>query len=219
MTDLYQPPVDPWLSVIHHDRDLLVVDKPSGLLSVPGRQPGWQDSALLRARRDHATIYDVHRLDMDTSGVLVLATRRKAEVALKQQFEARTVAKRYLARVWGQPDERGVIDLPLTRLGGLPPRNTVDHRGGKPAVTGYRVLARDDRTALLLLEPRTGRSHQLRVHLEAIGHPIVGDRIYAPPDVAAASPRLMLHAWQLDLDHPYSGERLALEAPAPAGLR
>jgi len=217
--DTYAPATTPWLPVIHHDRDLLVVDKPSGLLSVPGRQPGWQDCALLRARRDHPTIYDVHRLDMDTSGLLVLATRRKAEVALKQQFEARTVAKRYLARVWGQPNEQGVIDLSLTRLGGLPPRNAVDPTGGKPAVTHYRVLERDPDSALLLLEPRTGRSHQLRVHLEAIGHPILGDRIYGPAAVVAAAPRLLLHAWQLELDHPYSGERMKLEAPAPVGLR
>jgi len=219
MIDIYAPPTTPWLSVIHHDRDLLVVDKPSGLLSVPGRQPGWQDSALLRARRDHPIIYDVHRLDMDTSGVLVLALRRKAEAALKQQFEARTMAKRYLARVWGQPPDHGVIDLPLTRVGGLPPRNEVDHSGGKTAVTRYRVLERDPDSTLLLLEPRTGRSHQLRVHLEAIGHPILGDRIYGPAAVVAASPRLMLHAWQLELDHPYSGERMKLEAPAPEGFR
>ncbi len=215
MIDRYQPPTVPWLTVLHHDRDLLVVDKPSGLLSVPGRQDGWQDSALLRARRDHTPIYDVHRLDMDTSGVLVMALRRKAEAALKGQFEARTIAKSYLARVHGQPPDSGLIELPLSRIGGLPPRNEVDMVAGKPAITHYRVLARGPRAALLLLEPRTGRSHQLRVHLAAIGHPILGDPLYAPAPVAAASPRLLLHAWRLALDHPFSGQRLHLEAPPP----
>jgi tRNA pseudouridine32 synthase/23S rRNA pseudouridine746 synthase len=218
MSEIYAPPTEPWLRVVHQDRDLLVVDKPSGLLSVPGRLPGWRDSALLRARRDHDPVYDVHRLDMDTSGLLVLALRRKAEAALKAQFEARDIRKRYLARVWGQPPEQGEIDLPLRRLGGLPPRNAVDREGGKPARTRYRVLAREGDTALLLLEPLTGRSHQLRVHMEALGHPILGDRLYGPPAVAAASPRLLLHAWRLELRHPYSGQPLRLEAPAPSGL-
>ncbi len=218
MIEHYAPPTEPWLTVLHRDRDLLVVDKPSGLLSVPGRQPGWRDSALSRARRDHDPVYDVHRLDMDTSGVLVLALRRKAEAALKAQFEARTVAKRYLARVAGQPAEHGEIDLPLTRVGGLPPRNVVDHDRGKPARTRWRVLRRDADSAVLELEPLTGRSHQLRVHLAAIGHPILGDRLYAPPELVTAAPRLMLHAWSLALDHPYRGERLCFEAPVPEGL-
>jgi tRNA pseudouridine32 synthase/23S rRNA pseudouridine746 synthase len=215
LSDAYHPPTEPWLPVLHRDRDLLVVDKPAGLLTVPGRQPGWQDSALLRARRDHPRVYDVHRLDMDTSGVLALALRRKAEAALKGQFESRGVAKRYLARVAGQPPEAGEIDLPLRRIGGLPPRNEVDPGGGKPARTRYRLLRQDPGSALLELEPLTGRSHQLRVHLAAIGHPILGDRIYASPALAGAAPRLLLHAWRLELDHPYRGERLIFEAPVP----
>jgi tRNA pseudouridine32 synthase/23S rRNA pseudouridine746 synthase len=214
----YCPSTTPWLVVIHQDRDLLVVDKPAGLLSVPGRQEGWQDSALLRARRDLPRVYDVHRLDMDTSGVLVMALRRKAEASLKAQFEAHGVRKAYLARVAGQPPDRGRVTLPLSRLGGLPPRNEVDPDQGKPAHTDYRVLVRDDDACLVLLEPRTGRSHQLRVHMATIGHPILGDRLYAPPDLAAASPRLLLHAWRLALDHPYSGRRLQLEAPPPPEL-
>ncbi len=216
MSEHYAPPTEPWLPVLHLDRDMLVVDKPAGLLSVPGRQPGWRDSALLRAQRDHPQIYDVHRLDMDTSGVLVFALRRKAEVALKGQFADRSVAKRYLARVSGHPAESGEIDLPLRRLGGLPPRNEVDRACGKPARTRYRVIRRDEDASLLELELLTGRSHQLRVHLAAIGHPILGDRLYAPPELAAAAPRLALHAWRLELDHPYRGERLRFEAPIPA---
>ena len=214
----YAPPVDPWLVVVHQDRDLLAVDKPSGLLSVPGRQPGWQDSALARARRDHTRVYDVHRLDMDTSGLLMMALRRKAEAALKGQFEAHGVRKAYLARVAGQPPEQGSVRLPLTRLGGLPPRNAVDREHGKPAHTDFRVLERGDEDCLLLLEPRTGRSHQLRVHMASIGHPILGDRLYAPPAVRAAAGRLLLHAWTLELAHPYSGQPLRLEATPPQGL-
>lgn len=214
----YAPPIDPWLVLLHADRDLLVVDKPAGLLSVPGRQPGWQDSALSRARRDHPQVYDVHRLDLDTSGVLILALRRKAEAALKAQFEAKRVNKAYLARVAGQPPDTGRVALPLSRAGGLPPRNVVDHDHGKPAVTDFRVLSRDADTALLLLEPRTGRSHQLRVHMASLGHPILGDPIYAPPAIRDAAPRLLLHAWRVAFDHPYSGERLEIEARAPEGL-
>jgi tRNA pseudouridine32 synthase/23S rRNA pseudouridine746 synthase len=214
----YDPPTEPWLTVLHQDRDLLVVDKPSGLLSVPGRQPGWQDSALSRAQRDHPRAYDVHRLDMDTSGLLVMALRRKAEAALKAQFAAKTVRKAYLARVAGHPPAQGSVTLPLRREGGLPPRNVVDHLQGKPARTDFRVLARGPDGCLLLLEPHTGRSHQLRVHMASLGHPILGDPLYAPPEIRDAAPRLLLHAWRMELAHPYSGERLALEALAPVGL-
>jgi tRNA pseudouridine32 synthase / 23S rRNA pseudouridine746 synthase len=218
MSASYAPPQDPWLVVLHQDRDLLAVDKPSGLLSVPGRQLGWQDSALARARRDHPRVYDVHRLDMDTSGLLVMALRRKAEAALKGQFEAHRVRKAYLARVAGQPPARGSVTLPLSRLGGLPPRNAVDHEHGKRAHTDFRVLTRGAEDCLLLLEPRTGRSHQLRVHMAAIGHPILGDRLYAPSAVRAAAERLLLHAWTLALAHPYSGQPMQLQAAPPQGL-
>jgi len=210
----YSPPTDPWLVVVHEDRDLLVVDKPSGLLSVPGREPGWEDSALTRALRDRANVRPVHRLDMDTSGLLVFALRKKAEKALYDQFAARTVAKTYVARVWGQPPDEGVIDLPIAREGGSPPKNRVDPNG-LPAVTRYRVIGRDDRTALVEVRPETGRSHQIRVHLLAIGHPVLGDRFYAPDEVVAAAPRLLLHAASLAIDHPYSGARLAFTAPVP----
>jgi len=210
----YAPPTSPWLVVVHQDRDLLVIDKPTGLLSVPGRQPGWQDSAATRVAADHAHSYAVHRLDMDTSGLLVFALRRKAERALKEAFRLRRVDKRYLARVWGHPPDSGRVELPLTRQGGLPPRNVVDP-AGRPAVTDFRVLQRDADSAMVELHPRTGRSHQLRVHMQALGHPILGDRLYAPPDVQARVPRLMLHAWRLRLPHPYSDAPLELEAPCP----
>lgn len=215
--DVYAPPTEPWLVVLHQDRDLLVIDKPAGLLSVPGRDPAWQDSARTRAEALHPHVYPAHRLDMDTSGVLVLALRRSAERALQGQFQARTVSKRYRARVAGQPPDEGVIDLPLSRAGGLPPRNVVDPDGA-PARTRFRVVGRDADGAWVDLWPETGRSHQLRVHLQALGHPIVGDRLYAPPAVVDAAPRLLLHAAELSLDHPYSRERLTWLAPLPPPL-
>lgn len=212
--DVYAPPTEPWLVVLHRDADLLVIDKPAGLLSVPGRDEGWRDSALTRAQAGSPHVFVAHRLDMDTSGVLVLALRRSAERSLHVQFAARTVAKRYRARVRGQPPDEGRIDLPLAREGGLPPRNRVDP-AGLPARTRFRVVGRDREGAWVDLWPETGRSHQLRVHLLALGHPIVGDRIYAPE---APAPRLMLHAAELSVDHPFTNERLTFVAPLPPGL-
>ncbi|MFT4624033.1 MAG: tRNA pseudouridine32 synthase/23S rRNA pseudouridine746 synthase [Myxococcota bacterium] len=211
----YAPPTEPWLSVLHHDRDLFVLDKPSGLLSVPGRDPAHHDSAYARVLAAHSLAQSVHRLDMDTSGVLVFALRRKAERALHAQFREGKVDKTYIARVAGHvAEDRGGIDLALTREVGVP-RSRVDP-AGKPARTRFRVLSRDpDGTTRLALTPLTGRSHQLRVHLLAYGHPILGDRFYAPDAVRDAAPRLCLHAWRLSLDQPYSGQRLRFEAPAP----
>lgn len=211
----YAPPTDPWLVEVHVDRDLVVLDKPSGLLSVPGRDPGHEDSALSRVAGRYPAAYAAHRLDMDTSGLLVIALRRKAEAALLRQFREHTVEKVYIARIAGHPrQDEGRIELALSRVEGAP-RSRLDP-AGKPARTAWRVLSRDDDgTARLELRPETGRSHQLRLHLLALGHPILGDRFYAPPEVAAAAPRLLLHAAELTLDHPYSGERLRFRAPPP----
>jgi tRNA pseudouridine32 synthase/23S rRNA pseudouridine746 synthase len=215
MDDVYAPP--PGLPVLHEDRDLLIVDKPAGLLSVAGREVGWGDCAVSRAQATHPHVFPAHRLDMDTSGVLVLALRRSAERALQAQFAGRSVQKRYQAVVWGHPPDAGVIDLPLTRIGGMPPRNAVDP-SGLPARTRYAVVARHAETALVDLFPETGRSHQLRVHLAALGHPILGDRLYAPPAVLAAAARLMLHAAEVSFDHPWTGARVTFRAPSPDGF-
>lgn len=211
----YSPPTSPWLDLIHVDRDIVVLNKPSGLLSVPGRDPSTADSALSRVLERHPTALIVHRLDMDTSGLLVLALRKKAEAALRDQFQRRTVAKEYIARVWGHlADDEGVIDLPL-RIEEGQPRSVVDLERGKPARTLYRVLSRDpDGTSRLSLIPVTGRSHQLRVHLLSLGHPILGDRFYAPEAALRAADRLCLHAAAISIDHPYRGERSRFEAPA-----
>lgn len=207
----YSPPPGP-LVVVNDDRDLVVVDKPSGLLSVPGRDPAHADSALSRVMARFPTARQVHRLDLDTSGLLAFALRKKALVAMMAAFRERRVAKRYVARVHGRvgPDE-GLIDLPLSREPGRP-RSVVDHEAGRPSRTRFRVVSRDADSTLLDLFPETGRSHQLRVHLLALGHPILGDRFYAPPPVRAMAPRLLLHAAELTLPHPYSGEPLRLVA-------
>ena len=200
---------------MHEDRDTVVIDKPSGLLSVPGRDPAHADSALARVRTRWPGAHDVHRLDLDTSGLLLFATRRKAERALKAAFRERRVQKVYVARVAGHvAEDAGLIDLPLRRESGRP-RSVVDPDGGRPARTRFEVRLRDERGTLLDLVPETGRSHQLRVHLLSIGHPILGDRFYAPEEVRSAAPRLLLHAAALRFPHPFHGEPVELEAEAP----
>ena len=210
----YSPPDGP-LRVIHDDRDLVAVDKPSGLLSIPGRGEELVDSALQRVILRWPTAQAVHRLDLDTSGLLVFATRGKAARSLMAQLRERAVQKRYVAWVDGElREEQGTIDLPLSREAGRP-RSFVDPEAGRPSRTRYAVAARAPGRTLLDLWPETGRSHQLRVHLMSLGHVILGDRFYGDDRVAAAAPRLMLHAQSLRLAHPFSGAPLQLEAPPP----
>lgn len=214
--DWYAPPTEPFLTVVYQDRDVLVLDKPAGLLSMPGRGPDLEDSALTRVRRDHPGAFDVHRLDLDTSGLLLFALRRAAERELKRQFREREVEKTYLALVAGCPAAaEGEIDLPLGPHPTEPGRNCVDAVAGKPAHTRWRVLRAGSDHALLELRPTTGRSHQLRLHLLTIGHPILGDRFYAPPEVVGRSPRLCLHAARLRFTQPWSGEPVLVESLAP----
>jgi tRNA pseudouridine32 synthase/23S rRNA pseudouridine746 synthase len=207
------PPV-----VIHADAQLLVVNKASGVLSVPGRDINNRDCVVSRLQPDYGQVLVAHRLDFDTSGLIVFARDAATLSALSRQFQARTVEKRYEAVVWGlvQP-ESGEIDLPLALDWPNRPLHKVDHEAGKPSLTRFRVLARDAaaNTTRLELEPVTGRSHQLRVHLQALGHPILGCPLYAPPEALVAAPRLLLHARRLAFTHPASGEWLAFEAPAP----
>lgn len=168
----YRPAITPWLRVIHEDRDMVVVNKPGGLLSVPGRTPDLFDSVLSRVRETHPHAQAVHRLDLGTSGVLVVATRRKAEAILRQQFQDRLTRKVYLARVQGRVgDDAGRIDLPLICDWPNRPRQMVCHHTGKPALTDYVVLERATQSTLVLLRPQTGRSHQLRVHMASLDTP------------------------------------------------
>ncbi|WP_113632734.1 bifunctional tRNA pseudouridine(32) synthase/23S rRNA pseudouridine(746) synthase RluA [Pectobacterium peruviense] len=200
----YNPPTDPWLHILYQDQHIMVVNKPSGLLSVPGRAPEHKDSVMNRIQVDYPTAESVHRLDMATSGVIAVALTKAAERELKRQFREREPKKSYLARVWGHmAQDEGVIDLPLICDWPNRPKQKVCFETGKSAQTEYQVLSRDDDgTTRVKLMPITGRSHQLRVHLLALGHPILGDGFYAPPDAKAMAPRLLLHAQELAITHP-----------------
>jgi tRNA pseudouridine32 synthase/23S rRNA pseudouridine746 synthase len=206
------------LPLLHADDQLVVVYKPAGMLSVPGRGPERADCAAARVQAAFPDALIVHRLDMGTSGLLVFGRGPGAQRSLSMAFAARRVDKRYVAVVAGWPDaDEGVVELPLICDWPHRPRQMVDHERGKPSTTRWQLLARQEtpRTARLALTPITGRSHQLRVHLQAIGHPIVGDELYAPPEVQAMSPRLLLHAERLTLPHPADGRALMLHAPCP----
>ncbi|WP_226665153.1 RluA family pseudouridine synthase [Microbulbifer aggregans] len=213
----YNPPADPRLSVIYVDDALLVLNKPSGLLSVPGRDPAHRDSLASRAQEAYADALIVHRLDMDTSGLVVMARGADMHRKLSALFQQRAVDKTYLARVWGELEQdSGEVDLPLICDWPNRPRQKVDLEVGKPSLTRWKKLSTDGKTSLLELTPITGRSHQLRVHMQAMGHPILGDPFYAHPEALAAASRLLLHATELAFEHPLSGQRMAFSSPAAA---
>lgn len=215
MSPLYNPPAGP-LRLLHVDEHVLVAAKPPGLLSVPGRGEAKADCLEARLQDMFPGTRAVHRLDMETSGLMVLARTREAHRQLSADFASRRVAKTYLARVAGRVEAmQGEIDLPIIADWPNRPRQKVDHVAGKPSLTRFeRLSASPDETRLKLV-PVTGRTHQLRVHLAAIGHPILGDSLYAPPPVRQVAARLMLHAWSLAFIHPAKGTALAFTEPAP----
>lgn len=183
--------------IVHVDDRLVVIDKPAGLLSVPGRTE--PDCASAQVQAAYADALIVHRLDQATSGLLLFARGPEAQRALSADFAERRVHKVYIAVVAGALAGEGLIDLPLAADWPNRPRQQVDPARGKPSQTRWRALGAQGAGTRVALEPITGRSHQLRVHLAALGHPILGDPLYAPPDIAAASPRLLLHASELRL--------------------
>lgn len=210
----YTPPQDP-LDVIHEDAELIVVNKPAGLLSVPGRGEHLADCLLSRVQAAFPGALLVHRLDRDTSGVMVFAQTPHAQRNLGRQFEERKTRKTYVARLWGKLEPKtGTVDLPLIVDWPNRPRQMVCHETGKSAVTDWRVLRYEGDTTRVRLLPRTGRSHQLRVHCQALGHPILGDPFYATGPARDFS-RLMLHSEELRLKHPESGRSMTFRAPAP----
>ena len=210
----YAPPTGP-LDVLHCDADLLVLNKPSGLLSVPGKAAAHADCLETRAKAAFPEALLVHRLDMDTSGVMIFAMNKAAQRHLGLQFERRHTEKTYEALVWGQPEDQGDVDLPLIVDWPNRPLQMVDHLRGKKAHTKWEVLAREETHARVRLMPTTGRSHQLRVHMLAIGHVILGDRFYATGEAQQAAPRLCLHAHHLEVFHPTGGARAAFSAACP----
>jgi tRNA pseudouridine32 synthase/23S rRNA pseudouridine746 synthase len=201
---------------LHLDDTLVVVDKPAGLPSVPGRPAELHDCMAARVQALVPDALVVHRLDMATSGLLLFARGKAAQRRLGEAFARRDVAKGYVAVVAGEmDDDEGEIDLPLIADWPNRPLQKVDHTTGKPSLTRYRVIGREAGRTRVALTPLTGRSHQLRVHLQALGHPIVGDALYALPEIAAQSPRLLLHAHTLAFAHPAGGEALSFESPVP----
>ncbi|RRA94483.1 bifunctional tRNA pseudouridine(32) synthase/23S rRNA pseudouridine(746) synthase RluA [Aeromonas veronii] len=212
----YSPPLEPWLDILFKDKDIMVVNKPTGLLSVPGRGPENEDSVLHRVKQQHPKAAAAHRLDMSTTGVIVIPLSPNSHRELSRQFRERETEKHYLAWVWGEPEaESGQVDLPLCVDWPNRPKQKVDHEEGRHALTLWQKLKVEHGNSLIKLTPITGRSHQLRVHMLELGHPILGDNLYAHPDALAAAPHLYLHAAMLTISHPRSGERMTFEAPAP----
>jgi len=211
------------ISVVYEDESLLVLDKPAGLLSVPGRGEDKQDCLSGRVQQHYPDARIVHRLDMATSGLLVMARGAATQRLLNHAFASRLVHKRYEAVVDGvptspaEPDGWSEINLPIFLDWPNRPRRVIDQQLGQPSQTRWRVISTDTttRTSRLELEPVTGRSHQLRVHLLAMQHPIVGDALYAPATVAARSDRLLLHATCLELLHPVSLQPMRFVSIAP----
>ena len=210
--------------LVYVDEHLLVLDKPAGLLAVPGRGPDKQDCAIARAQALWPDALVVHRLDMATSGLLLMARSAAMQRLLGLAFEQRQVGKRYVAVVAGalpNPADAGdgwsTIDLPIGADWLARPLQRVDTEAGRPSRTRWRALAYDAATdsTRVALEPLTGRSHQLRVHMQALGHPILGDPLYASPAIEARAPRLLLHAAGLQLMHPATNQPLVLESAVP----
>lgn len=201
------------VEITYNDKAFVAINKPTGLLSVPGRGADKQDCLYHRVQEEFPDALMVHRLDMDTSGLVLFARSPEAQRNLSMQFEKREISKTYVAVVEGiiEQDE-GMIDYPMRKdmEQRLPPKHLVDCVRGKKALTEWRVLQRGETTTRMALFPQTGRSHQLRVHMESIGHPIIGDPIYGHP-----AERLMLHAQTLEFRHPVTGEPIQLECPAP----
>lgn len=202
--------------VLQEDDELLFVSKPSGLLSVPGRNPANRDCVISRIQQTHPEARIAHRLDLDTSGLMVLALTAHARAHLGRQFEKRAVRKSYIAVVYGDlPKDHGSIDLPMTADWEKRPLQKIDYTHGKEAITDFEVLERlPDRTRVRL-KPHTGRSHQLRLHMAAIGHPILGCDFYAHDTAYGMAERLLLHAETLELFHPVSNDVIQVSDPCP----
>ena len=204
------------IDVLYYDDDVLVLNKPSGLLSVPGKGEDKQDCLERRAQERFPSATIIHRLDMATSGIMLMALNIDAHRALSRQFEKRQVEKTYVALIDGYPEqENGKIDLPLICDWPNRPRQKVCHDTGKQAITYWKTLqCHDNQTALVELKPVTGRSHQLRVHMLELGHPILGDQLYAPPKTLNKSNRLCLHAKSIKFSHPTSNKQMEFEHEA-----
>lgn len=206
------------VEILYRDEHLLLVDKPDLLLSIPGRNPLNSDCVISRIREDFPNASIVHRLDLDTSGIMVIPLNRPTHSHISRQFQERKVSKSYHAMVYGLIEQdNGEINLPIAPDWENRPRQVISEERGKQALTRYEVLERfaGENCTRLLLKPVTGRSHQLRIHLAEIGHPILGCDMYAHEEALGMASRLMLHAHTLTFEHPATGQELAGEAPLP----
>ncbi len=212
----YQPPLTPYLDIIYQDDSLLILNKPSGLLTVPGKAAEHQDCLERRVQRVYPEARIVHRLDMSTSGIVVMALGAESQRHINRQFELRKTNKHYVARVEGQlRADQGVVNLPLICDWPNRPKQMVCFARGKQAVTEFVVLERQLGSTKVKLMPITGRSHQLRVHMQWLGHPILGDKFYASEEGVLAAPRLQLHAEYLALLHPSTQKLVEFYAKCP----
>ncbi len=212
----YQPPASPYLEILYQDEAILILNKPSGLLTVPGKAPEHQDCLERRVQRVYPEARIVHRLDMSTSGIVVMALGLEAQRHLNRQFELRQTKKHYIARLEGELSAaHGVVELPLICDWPNRPKQMVCFSRGKHATTIFQVLAREFNATRVKLVPITGRSHQLRVHMQWLGHPILGDKFYASAQGVSAASRLQLHAEFLALYHPISGKMMDFYAKCP----
>ena len=214
----YQPPKNTGLNILYEDDYLLIVNKPSGLLSVPGRGTEKQDCMISRVQETYPDALIVHRLDMSTSGILVLALDKDTHRLLSQLFQQREITKHYVAVVKGKPEANaGLIDMPMICDWPNRPKQIIDTEQGKPAQTSYETIeyCENEDTSRLLLMPVTGRTHQLRLHCQFIGHPILGDQLYADETTQAKAKRLLLHASMISFNHPVTNACLEISSTEP----
>ena len=214
----YVPPPDTGLDILYQDEFFLALNKPAGLLSVPGNTEQKKDSFITRVQKEFPDALAVHRLDMCTSGVMLIALGKESHRQLSMMFEQRKMKKHYIAIVDGKPEQStGEINLPLITDWPNRPKQKVDHETGKPSCTKYKILSFDSTTnsSEIELKPITGRSHQLRVHMQALGHVILGDKLYGDRTIQGKSERLLLHATLLEFEHPFTKKAIKIESEPP----
>lgn len=212
----YNPPMEPYLDVLYEDSSIIVVNKPSGILSVPGKEERYNDSILTRIQKRFPLAVAAHRLDMSTSGILVVPVTREAAGGLGKQFQQRTVNKLYYAWVFGKIEKiSGTINLPIALDPDNKPVQKIDFINGRNAITEYECLYASEEKSFVRLKPITGRSHQLRLHMKELGHPILGDKWYGTPEIRAMAPHLYLHAGKLVFNHPDTGETMIFKQRPP----
>jgi len=213
---LYNPPLNNGLEVLYLDEYLIIVNKPSGLLSVPGRGIEKSDCLLSRVKIEYPNADIVHRLDMPTSGIIIFSLQTDIQKSLSKLFEQRKINKQYIAKVHGELEcSSGIINLPLIADWPNRPKQKVDFMSGKPSKTDYQLISTDSNTnSIVKLLPITGRSHQLRVHMAALGNPILGDTLYGNDESSEASSRLLLHAENISFIHPATDVEISINCPA-----